>query len=108
MSVNPLLAAALTSAAVLTLAPAAHAGWITGRGSLPLMRSDWACGDAMDFQYATHPDSPQARLLSAVAPPAGTATLVLPPGERTPLIMRPAPALTLSGFGVWVQLPDGS
>src|SRR3954453_6947909 len=100
MSVNPLRAAALTSAAVLTLAPRAHAGWITGRGSLPLMRSDWACGDAMDFQYATYVDSLQARLLSAAAPPAGSATLVLPPGERTPLVLRPAPPITLGGLGV--------
>ncbi len=54
MRLKPLLAVAVTAVTVCSAAPSAHAGWMTGRGSLPVFRSDVVCRDHMDFELATY------------------------------------------------------
>src|SRR4051812_26155220 len=76
-----LLAAASVTAIALTAAPAAHATWMTGRGSLPLFASDGVCTDAMDFQYATY--GPGLNKTPGAAPST----------------------VTIAGLGVWVLSP---
>jgi len=76
-----LLAAATVTAIALTAVPAAHATWMTGRGSLPLFASDRVCTDGMDFQYATY----GGRLSKGVG--------------------GVAPTVTIAGLGVWVLTP---
>ena len=57
MRLKPLLAVAVTAVTVCSAAPSAHAGWMTGRGSLPGVRSDVVCSDGMDFELATYVSS---------------------------------------------------
>jgi hypothetical protein len=54
MRLKPLVAAVAVGISALAAAPAAHAGWITGQGTLPVGRSDAVCRNGMDFQLATY------------------------------------------------------
>ena len=99
-----LLAAALAGVAALAAAPAAQANWITGKGNLPLMRSDSVCPDAMDFQFATYVPSVQAHLLDLAD--AREAGVKIGGGLAPNATLPPPPPITLQGLGVWIENPD--
>jgi hypothetical protein len=100
MRFAPLLAIALSGIAALATAPAAQAGWMTGKGSLPLIGNDTVCRDGMDLQYATY--SVPAGPATLDPGPIGTRPVRTPGGAQLPA-PQPAP-VTLRGLGVW--LPD--
>jgi hypothetical protein len=87
-----LLAAGATSLTALAVAPAAHAGWITGNGNPPVYTTDAPCRNGMGWSYATFdfgtwPPLPQSRTIFAHA-------VVIDTGA--PPTIPPDPALTVS------------
>jgi hypothetical protein len=98
MRLKPLLAAAVTAITVLAAAPAAHAGWMTGAGSLPVFRVNAVCNSYIDFEVGTY--WTRGRL------PVRTGTTL--PGDLT---VEPRldvqPPLVLSNLGVWATSSDG-
>jgi hypothetical protein len=53
--ITRIAAAVAVTAAALTAAPAAHAGWVTGAGTPPITDGS-ACRNAMTWSYATYLD----------------------------------------------------
>ncbi len=71
------LVAAAASVTVLAVAPAAHAGWVTGSSTPPVISTDPACQNGISWRYATYftgtawpPQAPQVTLhdLAVVSP----------------------------------------
>jgi hypothetical protein len=96
MRLKPLLAVAVTAVTVCSAAPSAHAGWMTGRGSLPVARGDAVCSYGMDFKVATY-------VSSVPHEPLDVPTIRFPPNSD---LLASRDPIILANLGVWVDIPN--